>query len=307
MKIFTLKYSGSFLQPWANLGDDIQSIAAKRLLPKVDGHLYREALAETRESGVVSMNGFFMEEGGWPPAESLEPFFFSFHISARAEKKICSSEGIAYLRKYAPIGCRDQGTRELLARHGIDAYVSKCVSLTFAKRSREPVDGKVFLVNLSKAAESIVPRRIRKQAFVVNQAKLRLPALTHETRESLAEHLLETYANHASLVITSKIHCAMPCVAMGIPVVFLYDESKRADYRVQIVESLIGINYVRDSWLDRKVLNPQTGGRINWSPAPVDIEAEKKLIIKAYQEAFQKAVRRFSQKSPARQDLNVQT
>ena len=297
IKVYTIGYTGHSFQNWANLGDDIQTVAAKRLLPQVDGYISREALSEAEESGVISLNGFFLGEGSWPPSGSLEPFFYAFHIAAHSQEKVCSAEGLRYLRKYQPIGCRDRGTMDLLAKHGIEAFYSKCVSLTFEKRQKDPDEGVVFLVGLSKAAESVVPRKIRERAVVVDQPKLRLPSLSHETREQLAEHLLDTYAKRASLVITSKIHCAMPCIAMGIPVVFLYDKSKKNDYRVEIIRDFIGINYVDDSWVARKITNRFKGGKIDWSPGALDIEKEKELIRSGYLREFQKALDRFSERT----------
>src|SRR5690606_10070852 len=51
--------------------------------------------------------------------------------------------------------------------------------------------------------------------------------LTHETalsdpreRAEEAQKLLDVYSQ-ASLVITSRIHCALPCVALGTPVIFV--------------------------------------------------------------------------------------
>lgn len=296
MKIFTVGYDGHSFSDGANLGDDIQSIAAKRLLPRVDGDICREELSETLEHGVISMNGFFVRRGDWPPSETLEPFFFAFHISKKSHQQICSPEGIEYLKRYQPIGCRDRGTKDLLVKNGVDAYYSKCVTLTFEKRAEAPRDGKVFLVNLSDAATRFVPRSIRKDAITVNQADVKIPNLSSEQRESLAEHVLATYKEHASLVITSKIHCAMPCIAMGIPVVFLFEKRSKVDYRVEIIDDLLGINYVNSSWLAKKVLNRFLRKRVNWSPDPANIEEEKETIRRGYLDAFQRSVERFSKR-----------
>lgn len=300
-KVFTIECAGKPFQNWANLGDDIQSLAAKRLLPQVDGCIPKTELNQSTASGVLSVNGFFLGGASWPPAGGLVPFFYSFHMSSASERSLCSESGLAYLHKFEPIGCRDRGTMEILRRHDIDAYYSKCISLTFKKRTAEPKDGDVFLVDLSKAAASIVPRRIRKRAVVVEQAKLRLPSLSPQTREMLAEQLLDTYAKRASLVITSKIHCAMPCLAMGIPVVFLYDRKKKNDHRVAIIEELIKINHVKDSWIFRKFINRLLSKRINWLPEPVDFEEEKAKIRDGYLKAFNRAVERFLEKHPHEQ------
>ncbi len=77
MKIFTIEYSGASFDNWANLGDDIQSLAAKKLLPCVDGGISREGLARTDQAGVLSMNGYFLGQCEWPPASSIVPLFHS--------------------------------------------------------------------------------------------------------------------------------------------------------------------------------------------------------------------------------------
>jgi hypothetical protein len=293
MKIYTIEYSGESFEDWANLGDDIQSLAAKMLLPRVDGSVSREKLKHPVAPGVLSMNGYFLGGVEWPPAPELVPIFFAFHVTPGSAAKVCSPDGIAYLKRHEPIGCRDRGTMELLQRHGVDAFYSKCVTLTLPRRKREPENGRVYIVGLSKGAESAVPRSIRRRAVVVDQAKLRLPSLTPKLKEELSQHLLDTYKRTASLVITSKIHCAMPCIAMGIPVVFLYDKNKENDYRVSIVKDLIGINYIGESWLDRAVFNRLRASKINWSPGVLEFEEEKHSIREAYLEAFNRARERF--------------
>lgn len=293
MKIYTIEYSGKSFEDWANLGDDIQSIAAKRLLPRVDGGISREKLRQPTEPGVLSMNGYFLGGCEWPPAPELTPIFFAFHVTPGSVARVCSPEGIAYLKKHEPIGCRDRGTMEILQRHGVEAFYSKCVTLTLPRRECEPENGRIYMVGLSKGAESAVPRSIRRRAVVVDQAKLRLPDLTPGLKEEISQHLLDTYSRTASLVITSKIHCAMPCIAMGIPVVFLYDKEKLDDYRVGIIKDLIGIQYVGESKLDRLFLNRLRGLKVDWSPKPLEFEGEKQVIREGYLSAFERAVSRF--------------
>lgn len=239
------------------------------------------------------MNGYFLGQCKWPPSPDLEPFFFSFHITPGSIERVCAPDSLEYLKKYEPIGCRDTGTRDILIKHGVDAFYSKCITLTFPRRQSSPQHGKVYIVGVSKAARSAIPRRIRDKAVIVDQAKLRVPGLTPEIKESLCEHLLEMYRDTASLVITSKIHCAMPCIAMGVPVVFLYDSKKKNDYRVGVVKEIIGINYVDETVFGR-LINRFVGKKIDWAPSPVDIESEKGSIRSNYLSAFERAVSKFA-------------
>lgn len=78
MNIYTIEYSGKSFEGWSNLGDDIQSLAAKRLLPRVDGSISREKLKHPVTPGVLSMNGYFLGGVEWPPAPELVPLFFCF-------------------------------------------------------------------------------------------------------------------------------------------------------------------------------------------------------------------------------------
>ena len=293
MNIYTIEYSGKSFEDWANLGDDIQSLAAKKLLPRVDGGVTRERLRSPGAPGVISMNGYFLGQCDWPPSPDLQPFFFAFHVTPGSVAKVCSPEGIAYLKQHEPIGCRDQGTMHLLQKHGVKAFYSKCVTLTLPRRDKAPQNGRIYMVGLSKGAVAAVPKRIRRQAVLVDQAKLRLPDIRPSLKEELSQHLLDTYSKTAALVITSKIHCAMPCIAMGIPVVFLYDKSKQDDYRVNIIKDLVGIQYVGEGRLDKWLLNRLQGKKINWSPKPLEFEAEKQAIRESYLHAFECAVERF--------------
>jgi hypothetical protein len=298
MKYFALEYAGDLFEKVFNLGDDIQTIAVSRLLPKVDGHVSRESLDTAVESGIVCLNGYFMNSNHWPPAPGLTPVFFSFHVTPDAEKTICSPAGIAYLKANEPIGCRDVGTMQILKGYGVDAYYSKCLTLTFERRNGVEPDGKVYMVGVSKAAYSIIPRFLRKKAVRVDQAKVRLPSVPSHIKFQLAEHLLDAYKRTASLIITSKIHCALPCIAMGIPVVFLHGRHDRADYRVKPIDDLVGINYIPSTWIDKLLFNRMRSGRINWYPEPPDIEEEKQAIKTRFSEALRLAELRHTARYP---------
>ncbi|WP_034039884.1 polysaccharide pyruvyl transferase family protein [Wocania ichthyoenteri] len=253
MKYGLLKYDEN--KRFFNVGDNIQSLAAKQFLPQTDLLLNREKLADYKgEKAKLIMNGWFTHNiHNWVPSEDIDPLFVSFHMNNTAAPFMLSDKGIAYLKKHQPIGCRDQFTADTLKSKGIDAYFSGCLTLTldsykvddsergndiyivdplynypkkgkvfynFKAFIRSVLNGKLFLLGKkNKHIKKIIDKGLLESAIFINQEP---PAnkYTHEEKFEMAEDLLKKYAR-AKLVITSRIHCALPCLALGTPVIFV--------------------------------------------------------------------------------------
>lgn len=238
-----------------NIGDYIQSLAARQFLPQVDVLVNREQLADFQgEKTKVILNGWFTHNcQNWIPSDGIEPLFISFHINNTAAPFMLSPKGIAYLKQHQPIGCRDQYTASILNEKGIEAYFSGCLTTTLSSyRANEeergddiyivdplygyPTSEKVFydykrflrslrsgalfqLQKRNKHLRKIIDSDLLKNATYVNQV---LPAgkYSEEEKFTMAEKLLHKYAR-AKFVVTSRIHCALPCLAIGTPVVFI--------------------------------------------------------------------------------------
>ena len=85
-----------------------------------------------------------------------------------------------------------------------------------------------------------------------------------------ARELIEYYRDNVALLITTRLHAALPCIGMGIPVVFIGD---RADPRLSILPE-IGVPIYAPAprgglgrWATR-VLD-----QVDWSPHAVDVSA----------------------------------
>ncbi|WP_378188007.1 polysaccharide pyruvyl transferase family protein [Aquimarina sp. W85] len=238
-----------------NVGDYVQSLAAKQYLPRIDRFLNREKLADYSQENIkLIMNGWFTHNiHHWIPSKEIDPLFVSFHMNSTAAPFMLTEAGITYLKKHAPIGCRDKFTVKILQEQGIDAYFTGCLTLTLdnykvddSLRDEEiyivdpfynyPTKGKLMLspknfvkgtlkgdiFNLNKAQkhlEKVVDKDVLERANYVTQV-LPIGKQTEEQKFAYAEECLKKYAK-AKLVITSRIHCALPCLAMGTPVIFL--------------------------------------------------------------------------------------
>lgn len=253
MKYGLLKYDEN--KRFFNVGDNIQSLAAKQFLPQTDVLINREKLADYKGDKVkLIMNGWFTHNiHNWVPSQDINPLFVSFHMNNTAAPFMLSDNGIAYLKKHEPIGCRDQFTADTLKAKGIDAYFSGCLTLTLdsykvgdALRNDEiyivdplynyprpnkvfynlksiiksTLNGKIFQLNKNKKhLKKFISKDVLNSAIYVNQEP---PSNTYSDDEKfeMAESLLKKYAK-AKLVITSRIHCALPCLALGTPVIFV--------------------------------------------------------------------------------------
>ena len=90
-------------------------------------------------------------------------------------------------------------------------------------------------------------------------------------------------------MVTSRLHCALPCIAMGIPVIFF---GNPLDYRVSIIGEL-GIKIYEipknNSGADayKKALDGLFS-RVDWTPERLDFQATKKNMIHDFSDFLHK-------------------
>ena len=208
-----------------NLGDEIQSIAARSFLPQVDVYVDRERMSDFhhQEPAKTILNGWFMHSPEhWPPSPDIIPLLISFNINSgdsRVTERFLAGSGGAFLRHYGrPIGARDTSTLALLQAENIPAYFSGCLTLTLKKDLRIQREPYVCAVDVSEALLD----------FLRRQTGLPVYALSHEApgtmnsseKFAMAETLLEIYQG-AQYVVTGRLHAAMPCLAYETPVLLV--------------------------------------------------------------------------------------
>ncbi|BAP55950.1 hypothetical protein THII_1653 [Thioploca ingrica] len=310
-----MKYASlGFEHAPGNLGDNIQTLAVEQFLPYVDKRFPIDALNQVQENDkyLLVMNGWFTPKPqNWPPSESIVPIFFGFHIrnDKNVQKLLLNEGSINYFKCHEPIGCRDRETANMLSRKGVKTYYSKCLTLTFPKRESEPQNGKVFLVDIDE--DTPIPKHLEQVAIRITHV---IPHIYSEKLKfEMARQLLDLYRKEARLVITKRLHCALPCIAFGIPIVFLTDNPD--DYRISLLKDLNIKIYKRPNILLRGIylffrrFQYRTRNRfilskisriltelcwlllinrkVDWNPKPVSIDVEKEKIIEKINELIQ--------------------
>lgn len=206
-----------------------------------------------------------------PPSPKIIPVYISFHLHSR----VLDEEILTNLRAYQPIGCRDEETMINLRRHGIIAYLSGCVTAILPKRKVEPKKQKTFFVDVAKKVLEYAPKEITECSEIITH----MPSFERTSNELYLTddeferfynngiNLLQRYKDEATLVVTSRLHAAIPCIAMGIPVI------------------LISSNFDgRFSWVE-KYIHPYTINeidKIDWNPKNVEYEKEKATLTNMF-------------------------
>ena len=136
-----------------NIGDYIQSIAQRQFIKDEDTCLVDiERLSDFKSDSKVNviMNGWFTWDcSKFLPPPCINPLFLSFHLTPPKEAEFFTPEITAYLKQHEPIGTRDVLTMEIMKAHGIDAYMTGCLTLTLGKDYRQESEhsGKVLIVD----------------------------------------------------------------------------------------------------------------------------------------------------------------
>ena len=223
-----------------NIGDDIQSFAEVRFLPSIDYVIDRESLdtfgyGKIHEPVTAIMNSWYMyNKYNWPPSPVINPLFLAVHISEKdyfgIGTRFLDSIGGDYLKHYlkyyGPIGARDKSTMDLLNSKGINSYFSGCLTLTLNLETDDRKTDEILLVDVEdadcKVIKDIYPNlKWIELTHTVNPNEYK--NLTLDSRFNAVKSLLDRYKN-AKCVITSRMHCALPCLALGTPVLLIYKQ-----------------------------------------------------------------------------------
>ena len=221
-----------------NIGDEIQSIAAKRFLPHIDDYVFRERLNSFRTASAfksepvqkfkIILNGWYMHvPQNFPPSIAIEPLLISMHFDKNIRRFILNkAENVNYLKEHGPVGCRDIDTMNFLLEHGIPAYHSGCLTLTLTENKIIKASANrdyVLCVDVPDEVIIYVKSKTNKPVYALS--KIVNPYVESIERLELAKIYLYMYHN-ASAVITSNLHTALPCLAMNTSVCLLNNDDR---------------------------------------------------------------------------------
>jgi hypothetical protein len=221
-----------------NMGNEFQSIAVQRLIEdelklKVDSIPWNFlSIWWTWKRKLVVMNGWFgFPNFSFPPSQSINPVYIGFHNNQ--SDVILDESGIAHLKRFQPIGCRDTHTMLELQSVGIASYVSYCPTLLIKSRAnKDPkkiciVDGHTRIGHIPDVTSLLndILEHLDNTSDIeyLSQNFHKKWIRTKKSAFSEAGSQLDKILN-SKLVITNRLHVALPCLANSVPCVLIYDK-----------------------------------------------------------------------------------
>jgi hypothetical protein len=229
----------------SNIGDYIQSLAAlniyKKIVEQRHGTTYsiEDFLKKSLSNNLYGFNFIFIKRdnmsdlsqykgctniitimNGWwmHPHKSngdidfnipkqIKPIFVSFHI---ANQKILAQSNINKLKAFKRIGCRDLKTTSKLKQKGINAYFTGCLTTTIDFYSWDKKNNTQYAVDTVASSSD----------HWFSQMGEHWKNINYKEGFASALRVLARYKKCKS-VKTSRLHCFLPCLAMGVPVKFI--------------------------------------------------------------------------------------
>lgn len=182
-----------------NLGDAIQAVAMMELLDEMGApYGFRERDSGFGDGDVMLCNGYL--DGRWKPVAGMKHLFAGVYCQSLeiAEKVAKHATG--------PVGCRDPWTLKLMNEVGVNAELIGCATLTL-KRPELKRYG-IASITGSSAPGQDIPKNWGwdSQLLMARERILLLASL--------------------QFVWTSKLHVALPCLALGTEVTVMREVLK---------------------------------------------------------------------------------
>ena len=246
-------YLRSINNPGMNKGDEMQGLAGIQFLPRIDAFVERDRLDVVQVLGSVNFTAsgpvtphtksmpatvpttvFLNAWWGtpswvWPPPGKLEPIFVSMHLNTDKVKEDVRKHR-AYLQQHWPIGARDTKTQAFFESIGAHSVFSACMTMTLlpswsSQRAAKERTDEILLVDVSAVGQKLLPPAIQSRALPLSAKMVDPQQVDDQVARYVEAHAMKIRLQKAKLVITQRLHVALPAASMGTPVILILDNN----------------------------------------------------------------------------------
>jgi hypothetical protein len=241
-----------------NIGDDIQARCFEYVLPVTDYITRCDKIKEEllpKEDTLFILSGWLDNTNHmFPLPENIKPLLFGVLLQ-QGYFNSASEELIEYLQKHDPIYARDLRTLKMLRRRKIKSRFIGCPSIL--------IEPKGYTRGSSIVTVDVDHRKLPIDTDI-NISHILNPAerTDFRLRQERVPQLLEMYEK-AALVITSRLHVALPCMALGTPVIVIFP--RLFGSRLDIIRNFVPV-YEKIEDVD------------DWNPKPINVDGQKYYI-----------------------------
>ena len=162
--------------------------------------------------------GWLLHSENWPPHPDYRVHSIGVHLAF--QKHPLFTESIEWWRQQCaatglPVSCRDSSTAHFLLENDVPAELHGCVTLSL-ERWLEPVSDLVVVTDVVGDVPTLNFGRKVEQTHFVPRPRHR----NRRFRRRMTKQVLRAY-QRATMVVTSRLHVTLPCLAFGTPVVFV--------------------------------------------------------------------------------------
>ena len=253
-----------------NFGDHLQNIIIKDLYDKMG--IDKNDIYVLDFNEISTYNGEYLvlpinQAISHNMQNFLSPRIIPVFLGISRDSTAITNEECQYFRRFEPIGCRDEAVFNFLNEKGVDCYLNGCITMTMDARKGIPKNSRPYVIEAPQYALDAMPQKIKDSAiFLENTCYGTYEDMVGTgTLEELVRARYQELKENASVVITSRMHIASPCIGMGIPVVLV---RSTIDYRF--------------SWIDKfvNVYGPDDVEKIDWSGTILsDVEGIKQKVL----------------------------
>lgn len=252
-----------------NFGDHLQNIIIKDLYDKMK--ISNEDIYVLNFNEISTYDGEYLilpinQAISHSLKTFISPKIIPVFLGISRDTSAIAIDELNYYKQYAPVGCRDQAVYNFLKKNNIDCYLNGCLTITLDKRKNVPTNGKVYIIEAPEYALSSMPARLKKEAVYLENTFYGTYSelVGNQNMEKIVRNRYKLLEETASLVVTSRMHIASPCIGMGIPVILVRES---IDYRF--------------SWIDKyiPIYTEKTADTINWNPQAIEMEEFKQVLI----------------------------